>query len=68
MKDFCTCTVCGDDFPMARHALGYNTCLPCGDKQARQVRHCTVPLNKSNYMHISNPAELAWLNPKRIGG
>jgi hypothetical protein len=59
---------CGDLFPAARAALGYTTCLSCGDRQAKQVRHTVVPLNKSNYVVVSNPDELAWLNPKRIGG
>lgn len=68
MKDFCTCTICGDDFPMGRHALGYTTCLPCGDKQARTVRHTIVPLNKGNYIPVTNLDELKMLNPKRIGG
>ena len=62
------CTKCGDTYPMARHNLGYHTCLACGDRAAHQVRHTVVPMNKSNYTLISNPAELAWLNPKRIGG
>lgn len=66
-RDFCTCVICGDDFPPARHALGYTTCLPCGDKQARAVTFCTVPLNKSNYVVVSDIRELAMLNPKRVG-
>lgn len=61
------CISCGDTFPPKRQALGYNTCLSCGDFAARAVNHCVVPLNKSNYVHISNRAELAWLNPKRVG-
>lgn len=66
-KTMPNCTKCGDEYPSARKALGYNTCLSCGDRQARAVNHCVVPLNKSNYVHISNRAELAWLNPKRVG-
>jgi ribosomal protein L37AE/L43A len=61
------CSNCGDDYPTARRALGYHTCLPCGDTAARAVRHCVVPMNKSNYTVITNQAELAWLNPKRTG-
>jgi ribosomal protein L37AE/L43A len=62
------CISCGESFSERRATLGYNTCLSCGDFAARGVRHCVVPLNKSNYVVVSNPAELAWLNPKRIGG
>lgn len=58
---------CGNLFPAARAALGYTTCLPCGDKQARAVTFCTVPLNKSNYVVVSDIRELAMLNPKRVG-
>ena len=61
------CTKCGDDYPQARHNLGYTTCLSCGDKAARGVSHCVVPMNKSNYTVITNREELAWLNPKRTG-
>lgn len=58
---------CGNLYPAARAKLGYTTCLPCGDRQARTVTFCTVPMNKSNYVVISNPAELTMLNPKRTG-
>ena len=56
---------CGDDVPAKRALLGYRTCLVCGDKAAREVRHTVAPLNKSNYMLITNVTELAQLNPKR---
>lgn len=62
------CPQCGETVGDGRYALGYKLCLPCGDKQARGVRRTVVPLNKSNYTLITNPDELAWLNPKRIGG
>ena len=58
---------CGNLFPAARSRLGYTTCLSCGDKQAHAVTYCTAPLNKSNYMLITNAAELKMLNPKRVG-
>lgn len=59
-----TCTACGSEYSPKRAALGYRTCLSCGDKAAREVKHCTVPLSKSNYVVISNPRELRGLNPK----
>ena len=58
---------CGEAINPRRAALGYTTCLDCGDKEARGVRHCVAPLNKSNYVLISNPADLRGLNPKRVG-
>lgn len=60
-----TCKDCGDSYPDARRNLGYRTCLECGDREARSVKRAVAPISKSNYMLISNPAELAQLNPKR---
>lgn len=59
------CTQCGDSYPLARHNLGYRTCLECGDAVARTVRYLSAPLNKSNYVLISDLADLSRLNPKR---
>jgi hypothetical protein len=61
------CVQCGRSYPEARANLGYRTCLPCGDVAARQTVRTTAPLNKSNYVLITNRAELAQLNPKRTG-
>ena len=61
------CTNCGDTFPNARYELGYTTCLECGDAVARTIRYLSAPLNKSNYVFISNLNDLKQLNPKRIG-
>lgn len=33
-----TCIACGADYPYQRAALGYNTCLDCGDFAARTER------------------------------
>ena len=61
------CHNCGGSFPLARHNLGYRTCLECGDAVARTIRHLSAPLNKSNYVMISNLDDLKQLTPKRIG-
>jgi hypothetical protein len=61
------CVECGDDYPAGRAALGYRTCLACGDIAAREVKWATVPLSKSNYIVVTNPAELKQLNPKKVG-
>jgi hypothetical protein len=61
------CYGCGDEVIAGRAALGYRTCLVCGDKEARKVRHCTAPINKSNYMLITDVSQLSQLNPKRTG-
>ena len=41
------------------------TCVGCGEAAARQVKHTIAPLNKSNYMFISDLSQLKQLNPKR---
>ena len=56
---------CGEEVDVRRIALGYTSCLTCGDKQARSVKRCVVPLNKSNYMLITDYELLKQLNPKR---
>lgn len=61
------CMHCGDTFPPRRAELGYRTCLPCGDTEARSRRWLTAPINKSNYVLISDLADLRGLNPKRVG-
>ena len=62
-----SCTNCGEQFPDRRLNLGYRTCLPCGDAVARTVRWLSAPINKSNYVLISDLNDLKGLNPKRIG-
>jgi ribosomal protein L37AE/L43A len=59
------CTQCYTPFSAERFRLGYHTCLACGDTAARSVVFTTAPINKSNYMLITNVTELAQLNPKR---
>ena len=34
-----------EDIALQRYALGYRTCLTCGEKQAKKVKHCVAPLN-----------------------
>lgn len=62
-----TCNNCGEAFSPARRNLGYNTCMPCGDHVAQTVRWLAAPINKSNYVLISNLEDLKGLNPKRLG-
>jgi len=62
------CVLCGDEIvPEQRHKLGYRVCLQCGDGVAKQERSswCIAPMNKSNYILITNPEMLKQLNPKR---
>lgn len=59
------CRVCDEQFSDRRAALGYSVCLDCSATVSPPVR-TVVPLNKSNYMLITNRVELKQLNPKRF--
>lgn len=47
-----------------RVKAGFDTCLPCGDAEAKQVRHTVVPLHKSNYIVTTNRDDLKGINNK----
>ena len=57
---------CGEPIDPRRSALGYQTCPVCGDREARRIKRCVVPLNKSNYVLVTNHTELKQLNPKCV--
>lgn len=59
------CIKCNESVSDARASLGYDTCLPCGEIYARKRKHTIVPLNKSNYIVVTNRDVLKQLNPKR---
>jgi RNA polymerase-binding transcription factor DksA len=58
---FCSC---GEDIDPRRYVLGYRTCLECGEKQAKQIRHTVAPMHKGNYMLITDRKDLVGLNNK----
>jgi hypothetical protein len=41
------------------------TCHKCGEQLAKDKRHTIAPINKSNYMVITDLELLKQLNPKR---
>ena len=57
-----SCTKCGEDVDPRRYRLGRHTCLSCGEKDAKAVKHCIVPLAKSNYQPITDISILKQLN------
>jgi len=61
------CVCCGEVVPPPRAQLGYKTCLPCGETQAKQRRHTIVPLPKSNYMVFTDLTLLKGLNSSHRG-
>ena len=65
---YCINDHCQEEIQPARYALGYITCLPCGDRQAIQDRKrwCIAPIsNKAAYTLITDYTLLKQLNPKR---
>lgn len=60
------CVRCGDNYPVQRAKAGYRLCLLCGDDSARKQRAswCIAPMHKSNYVLITNPADLIGINVK----
>ncbi len=56
------CVHCSDDVAPQRWRLGYKSCLPCGDKVAKEFKHCIVPLAKSNYQPVTDLNILKQLN------
>ena len=53
------CVLCGDDYSEKRLALGYKTCLDCGETRALKEKtrkaRCSAPAyNKGAYMYVSS--------------
>ena len=64
---FC-CRQCGSSVENRRWYAGYTTCLPCGEIEARKVKHTVVPMPKSNYILVTDMALLRGLNSSHKGG
>lgn len=62
----CACERCGTPVKRERAALGYRTCLPCGERAARDARMgwCVAPMHKSNYVLVTDRNDLKGLNNK----
>ena len=59
------CVDCGASYPLRRAALGYKTCLTCGEQAAREARTswCVAPIaHKQGATLITNKANLLGLN------
>jgi ribosomal protein L37AE/L43A len=59
------CKSCGDDYDVNRWKLGIVLCMSCGDDLAKERKFTVAPINKSNYMMITDMTMLKQLNPKR---
>ena len=58
------CVKCGSDVNPNRWALGFKTCLSCGEALAKAFKHCIVPLHKSNYVPVTDLEMLKGINSK----
>ena len=60
------CGICGEYLSAGRWALGYRSCLACGEEQAKAERAgwCVVPMHKSNYFFCTDKADLKGINNK----
>lgn len=56
---------CGNPIVPKRVDAGYDTCLPCGDKEAKSKRFTVACYNKQGYEFFYNPDDLKHTNPKR---
>ena len=63
------CVRCCEFFPDEREDSGFDRCIPCNTQYAKargeQIKKQSAPVNKSNYMYISNAEFVKQLNPKR---
>ena len=66
-RNRCTALHCDEPVSPARVSLGYSVCLQCGELQAKRQRSSwtVAPMNKSNYILVTDRDLLKQLNPKR---
>ena len=65
MEDYVPeCRICGAEYALARWAIGAKTCKSCGEQAARAVKHTVVNLHKSNYIKVTDLADLKGINNK----
>ena len=61
-KYYCRC--CDTQILRERVQLGYDTCIQCGEVEAKRVKHTIVPMHKSNYIVVSDLKDLEGINNK----
>jgi hypothetical protein len=66
-KDNNTCWGCGASVDTRRWEIGKRTCMECGEAEARRVKHCVVPMPKSNYILVTDLSLLNGLNSSHKG-
>lgn len=63
------CIECEDEYSDKRLALGYDTCLECGRKEAiqearRKAKRVAPLFNKGGYMYLSDDTDLTTVGKK----
>lgn len=66
---FCIVPDCGEEYSDKRLALGYETCLDCGRRNAvmearRKATRVAPAYNKGGYQYISDETDLTTLGKK----
>ena len=62
------CWGCGEEVYYKRWELGHRLCMQCGEAEAKKVKHCIVPMPKSNYIVVTDKNLLVGLNSSHKGG
>jgi len=65
------CEICEEEYSNKRAELGYDTCLKCGEIDAREETNkkkmrIATPYNKGPYMYICSKKELIGMGKKEI--
>lgn len=58
------CTKCGSEIEPPERGLITSLCKKCGEAQAREQKHCVVPMHKSNYVLVMDRDLLTGVNQK----
>jgi ribosomal protein L37AE/L43A len=59
-----SCLICGAEVNHERWRIGYKMCMSCGESAARATTRTVAPMHKSNYVLITDLADLRGLNNK----
>jgi hypothetical protein len=59
------CKSCREVISTGRASLGYVLCMPCAERAPAKPVRTVVPMNKSNYILVTDITLLHQLNPKR---
>jgi len=58
------CSLCGSEIEPPERGSITSLCVSCGEKQAREKKHCIVPMHKSNYVVVCDRELLTGVNQK----